>query len=179
MPCDVFSFSFVRLMMFLITSFCCLRCSLLLHHIGRLYSHFNPRCLQARHEGFPSSHFFLRRRHVKHPAHNCQQKKSPSAGSLQRQGRAGAGQGRAEQGTLTCSRSPVHFCSGLFGICRSIRSNHCRVLRSRSGSRRGHGQNMYRRGGLCGLVNNAAKKRLTRSGRDRKGQDCEARPGCS
>jgi hypothetical protein len=62
-----FSVSFVRLMMFLIFSFCCLRCSLLLHHIGRLYSHFNPRCLQALHPGFPSSHFFLRNLHVKHP----------------------------------------------------------------------------------------------------------------
>src|SRR5690242_122651 len=67
-PCAVFSFNFVRLMMFLMTSFWFLLCSLLLHHTGLLYSHLRPRCLQARHEFFPSSHFFRRRRHVKHPA---------------------------------------------------------------------------------------------------------------
>lgn len=62
-----FSESFVRLMMFLMISFCCRRCSLLLHHIGRLYSHFNPKCLQALQLGLPSSHFFRRNLHVKQP----------------------------------------------------------------------------------------------------------------
>lgn len=66
-PCEVFSLSLVRLMMFLMISFWARLCSLLLHHIGLLYSHLRPKCLQARHEDFPSSHFFLRRRHVKHP----------------------------------------------------------------------------------------------------------------
>jgi hypothetical protein len=67
-PCAVFSFNFVRLMMFLMTSFWFFLCSLLLHHTGLLYSHLRPRCLQARHEFLPSSHFLRRRRHVKHPA---------------------------------------------------------------------------------------------------------------
>ena len=66
-PCAVFSFNLVRLMMFLMTSFWALLCSLLLHQIGLLYSHLRPRCLHARHEFLPSSHFLRRRRHVKHP----------------------------------------------------------------------------------------------------------------
>lgn len=70
-PCccvvEDFSDSLVRLMMFLISSFCFLLWSLLLHHIGLLYSQVRPRCLQALHLGLPSSHFFLRNRHVKQP----------------------------------------------------------------------------------------------------------------
>jgi hypothetical protein len=80
-PCALFSLSFVRLMMFLMTSFWFRLCSLLLHHIGRLYSHFRPRCLHARQEDFPSSHFFRRRRHVKHPA-QLPVSKCQSAGTL-------------------------------------------------------------------------------------------------
>lgn len=62
-----FSESLVLLMIFLITSFCFFRWSLLLHHSGLLYSHFSPRCLHALQHGFPSSHFFLRSRQVKQP----------------------------------------------------------------------------------------------------------------
>ena len=47
--CADFSDSFVRLIIPLIVSFCCLRCSLLLHHNGLLYSHFSPKCLHALH----------------------------------------------------------------------------------------------------------------------------------
>ena len=65
--CAVFSEIFVRLIMLLICSFCCFRCSLLVHHAGLLYSHLSPRCLHALHWPFPSSHFFLRSRHVKQP----------------------------------------------------------------------------------------------------------------
>lgn len=65
--CEVFSDSFVRFILFLMLSFCNFRCSLLLHHIGLLYSHFNPRCLHALHCPFPSSHFFRRKRQVKQP----------------------------------------------------------------------------------------------------------------
>lgn len=54
-------------MMFFIRSFWFLRCSLLLHHIGRLYSQESPKCLQALHPGLPSSHFFRRNLHVKQP----------------------------------------------------------------------------------------------------------------
>ena len=80
-PCADFSLSLVRLMMFLICSFWLRLCSLLLHHIGLLYSHWRPRCLQARQADFPSSHFFRRKRHVKHPA-ELPLAKCPSAGSL-------------------------------------------------------------------------------------------------
>jgi len=59
-----FSESFLRLMIFLMFSFWFLRSSLLLHHIGLLYSQRSPRCLQAVQDGVPSSHFFLRRRQV-------------------------------------------------------------------------------------------------------------------
>ncbi len=62
--CVDFSASFLRLMIILMSSFCFLRASLLLHHIGRLYSHARPRCLHAVHMGVPSSHFFLRNLHV-------------------------------------------------------------------------------------------------------------------
>jgi len=71
-------------MMFLIMSFCWRRCSLLLHHMGRLYSHFKPRCLHALQLGLPSSHFFRLSRHVKQPkcsivSHGaCRQKNSYS-----------------------------------------------------------------------------------------------------
>lgn len=54
-------------MMFFILSFWFLRCSLLLHHIGRLYSQDNPKCRQALQPGLPSSHFFRRNLHVKQP----------------------------------------------------------------------------------------------------------------
>ncbi len=57
---DVFSDSFLRLMIILMSSLCFLRASLLLHHMGRLYSHWRPRCLHAVHVGVPSSHFFRR-----------------------------------------------------------------------------------------------------------------------
>ena len=66
-PWAVFSLSLVRLMMFFIISFWFRRCSLLLHHMGRLYSHLSPRCLHARQDGLPSSHFLRRRRQVKQP----------------------------------------------------------------------------------------------------------------
>lgn len=62
-----FSAVFVFLIMFLISSFCLRRISLLLHHSGLLYSQHRPRCLHALHFGLPSSHFFRRSRHVKHP----------------------------------------------------------------------------------------------------------------
>jgi hypothetical protein len=65
---ELFSESLVLLITVLMSSFCFLRCSLLLHHIGRLYSQLRPRCLHALHLGLASSHFFRRRRHVKHPA---------------------------------------------------------------------------------------------------------------
>ena len=60
----VFSVSFFRLMIILILSFWTRRWSLLLHHMGLLYSHRSPRCLQAVQAGEPSSHFFLRSLHV-------------------------------------------------------------------------------------------------------------------
>lgn len=66
--CDDFSASFLRLMMFLMSSLCWRRSSLLLHHSGRLYSHCRPRWRQAAHVGEPSSHFFLLSLQVKHPA---------------------------------------------------------------------------------------------------------------
>lgn len=59
MLCDDFSESFLRLMMVLMSSLCCLLASLLLHHMGRLYSQQSPKCLHAVHIGVPSSHFFL------------------------------------------------------------------------------------------------------------------------
>src|SRR3569833_2477033 len=65
--CAFFSDSFLRLMMVLMSSLCFLRASLLLHHMGRLYSHTRPRCLQAVHMGEPSSHFFRLSLHVKQP----------------------------------------------------------------------------------------------------------------
>lgn len=65
--CEAFSLSLVRLMMFFILSFWFRRCSLLLHHIGLLYSQERPKCLQALQPGLPSSHFFRRNRHVKQP----------------------------------------------------------------------------------------------------------------
>ena len=70
--CAVFSEIFVLFMMLLICSFCCFRCSLLVHQAGRLYSHLSPRCLHALHWPFPSSHFFLRSRHVKQPTNESE-----------------------------------------------------------------------------------------------------------
>lgn len=72
--CDdaVFSAIFLRLMMFLMSSLCCRRASLLLHHMDRLYSYCRPRCLQAVHMGAPLSHFFLLSLHVKHPVLDLQ-----------------------------------------------------------------------------------------------------------
>lgn len=64
MVCAFFSSSFLRLMMTLISSLCLRLSSLLLHHCGRLYSHWSPRCLHAVHRGVPSSHFFRRNRQV-------------------------------------------------------------------------------------------------------------------
>lgn len=60
----VFSVSFFRLMIILMLSFCSRRWSLLLHHMGLLYSHRSPRCLHAVQDGEPSSHFFRRSLHV-------------------------------------------------------------------------------------------------------------------
>lgn len=51
-------------------SFCALRCSMLAHQSGRLYSHFTHKLVQAPQAGWPSSHFFLRNRHVKQPLWN-------------------------------------------------------------------------------------------------------------
>ena len=48
-------------------SLCWRRCSLLLHHIGLLYSHLRPRWRQALQAALPSSHFLRRKRQVKHP----------------------------------------------------------------------------------------------------------------
>lgn len=61
------SLIFVCLILFLISSFWRLRCSGFPHQIGRLYSHWTRRLLQALQEGCFSSHFFRRRRHVKQP----------------------------------------------------------------------------------------------------------------
>lgn len=64
---EAFSLVLVRLMMPLMTSFCFLLVSLLLHQLGRLYSHSSPRFLHALQRGFSSEHFFRLNRHVKHP----------------------------------------------------------------------------------------------------------------
>jgi len=48
----------------LMSSLCFLLASLLLHHIGLLYSHARPRCLQAVQAGEPSSHFLRLSLHV-------------------------------------------------------------------------------------------------------------------
>lgn len=47
--------------------------------MGRLYSHFSLRFLQALHKGFPSSHFFLRSRHVKQPSNEVSKKVTSAA----------------------------------------------------------------------------------------------------
>jgi len=62
-----FSASLVSLMSNLMSSLCFLRRSTSGHQLGRLYSQLTERCWQALQDGFPSSHFFRRRRHVKHP----------------------------------------------------------------------------------------------------------------
>lgn len=67
---EVFSVVLVRLIIPLIKSFCFLRVSLLLHHVGRLYSQSRPRFRQALHRGLSSEHFFLLSRHVKQPIIN-------------------------------------------------------------------------------------------------------------
>jgi hypothetical protein len=74
--------SFVCLMMFFILSFCCRRCSLLLHHIGLLYSQQSPRCLQALQPGLPSSHFFRRNLHVKQPVLQVSKLSHPCIGGI-------------------------------------------------------------------------------------------------
>lgn len=61
------SFIFVCLILFLMRSFCTRLCSGLPHQIGRLYSHFTQRLMQAPQDGCCSSHFFRRRRQVKQP----------------------------------------------------------------------------------------------------------------
>lgn len=62
-----FSASFVSLMSSLMSSLCFLRRSTSGHQLGRLYSQLTERWWQALQDGFPSSHFFRRSRHVKHP----------------------------------------------------------------------------------------------------------------
>lgn len=57
----------VCLILFLMRSFCSCRCSGFDHQIGRRYSHLTQRLMQAVHAGCFSSHFFRRRRQVKHP----------------------------------------------------------------------------------------------------------------
>jgi len=65
--CSVAFSVLFRLVIPLIRSFCFLRVSLLLHQIGRLYSHSRPRLRQASQRGLSSEHFFLLSRHVKQP----------------------------------------------------------------------------------------------------------------
>ena len=67
----VFSCSLVFLMTSLMLSLVTLRCSALLHHMGRLYSQAMPSFLQALHQGLTSSHFFLRKRQVKQPGESA------------------------------------------------------------------------------------------------------------
>lgn len=62
-----FSLTLVCRIFDLMRSFWICRCSILPHHNGRLYSHFTQRLIQFWQAGWPSSHFFLRTRHVKQP----------------------------------------------------------------------------------------------------------------
>lgn len=61
------SFILVCLILFLTISFWNFLSSALAHQMGRLYSHFTQRLIQAEQDGCFSSHFLRRRRQVKQP----------------------------------------------------------------------------------------------------------------